>query len=814
MIRASWLRFILLFIPGSGLAAHVDFAREIQPLLAARCYACHGPAVQMAGLRLDSRASALKGGASGLPAIVPNRSAESLLIRYIAGIDTKVVMPPSGERLSTAQIDLLRAWIDAGAIWPEAAPVASAPSQRKHWAFSPPHRPPVPPVKDREWVRNPIDAFVLAKLEARGWKPSPPAGPRDLLRRIYLDLIGLPASVAEQESFLKDASPSAADRLVKDLLSRPAYGERWARHWLDVVRYAESNGYERDAAKPQVWKYRDYVIQAFNADKPYDRFVVEQLAGDELPEPSSETLIATGYYRLGPWDDEPADPLEDRFDQLDDIVSTTSQVFLGLTLGCARCHDHKFEPLLARDYYSMMAIFNGLERPRKGRTELDLPVGSRAELAAERERDALIEPLNTQITQLREEFRSRFLQSGESRLPAEAIQAFLLEPAKRDDSQKKLVAQHSKKLEEEVEAALPVESRQQIKVLEQKIADLRRITPDLPRGYFMLEPKAEPPPAHLMIRGKAAMKGPEVAPAVPAVLVSSQPEFATPSQTSRRRWSFAKWLTSPANPLTARVFVNRVWQFHFGEGLVRTASDFGVMGDKPTHPELLDWLAAWFVEQGWSLKKLHALILSSNTYRMSKQWNAAYGAQDPENRLLWRMPYPRLDVEAILDSMLFVSGQLNPKMFGPSMYPFVPAPALEGHSDPDKVWKPFDEKEASRRTIYAFVKRSMIVPLLEVLDFCDTTRSSARRLNTSVASQALSLFNGDFVNRQARHFARRLVSEAGTEAGKQIDLAYRLALSRPPTASEKTAMLEFLKKESLEEMCRVIFNLNEFVYTN
>jgi hypothetical protein len=607
---------------------------------------------------------------------------------------------------------------------------------------------------------------------------------------------------------------TAADHLVDELLSRPTYGERWARHWLDVVRYAETNGYERDAIKPQVWKYRDYVIRAFNDDKPFDRFAMEQLAGDELAEISADSLIATGYYRLGPWDDEPADPQEDRYDQLEDMVSTTAQVFMGLTLGCARCHNHKFEPLTARDYYSMVAIFNPLERPRNGRTELDLPVGTRAELAALAERDRVVEPLEEQIREMRSAHRVEFLQSGESRLPKEVVSALLAAPKERTDAQRKLIEAHGKEFDAELEAAVPASLQSRIAAINEQIAGLRKATPDLPRGYFLREPKSDPPPTHLLVRGKAAVPGPEVPSAVPAVLVNEQPEFQPGLHTSNRRLTLARWLTSPSNPLTARVIVNRIWQFHFGEGLVRTPSDFGVVGDKPTHPELLDYLTTWFVEQGWSIKKLHRLILGSNAYRMSKQWNDAYGAEDPENRTLWRMHYSRLEVEAILDSMLAVSGQLNPKMYGEFMYPFVPAAALEGHSDPDKIWKPFDEREASRRTIYAHVKRSMVVPLIEVLDFCDTTRSSAKRVNTSVPSQALSLFNGDFVNRQARHLAERLLSEAGSDPERQIERAYTLALARPPTVGERTAMREFLKEQSLEEMCRVIFNLNEFVYPN
>jgi hypothetical protein len=642
------------------------------------------------------------------------------------------------------------------------------PKDRRHWAYQPVRAPAVPAVKATSWVRNPIDNFILARLEGKGWKPSPAAEPREILRRLYLDLLGLPPTPAEQDAFLKDPSAEAVDAMVNDLLKRPQYGERWGRHWLDLVRYGETNGYERDAPKPSVWRYRDYVIRAFNKDKPFDRFILEQLAGDELPDANSETIIATGYYRLGPWDDEPADPQEDRFDQLDDMVSTTSQVFLGLTLGCARCHNHKFEALTALDYYRMVAIFNTLQRPQNGRTELDLSAGSRAQVEAVATRDRQIAGI-------------RFAALGQ-RLSA---------------------------------AGSPLESLAALTGAEKEIIKLRTAAPDLPRGYFLREPSPKPPETHILQRGQASKPGPRVEPGVPAVLVAKQPTFLSPDEkTSRRRLTLAHWLASSDNPLMARVIVNRVWQFHFGEGLVRTPSDFGVKGEPPTHPKLLDWLATWFVKEGWSIKKLHRLILASNTYRMSKRSIAEYHDQDPENRLWWRVPYRRLEVEAIRDSMLAVSGRLNPKMYGPSMYPFVPKEALEGSSDPDKIWTPSDEKEASRRTIYAHVKRSMIVPMLEVLDLCDTTRTSAKRNVTSVAPQALTLLNGDFTSRQARYFAERLKKDAGEDPAKQIDLAFRLALCRPPSARERQAMMKFLKGESLEQMCRVIFNMNEFVYTD
>ncbi len=774
------MRYALLLIP--MLCSAADFATEIRPLLARRCFACHGPAVQKSHLRLDRRADALQGGESGIPAFEPGQSEKSLLIRYVSGTDPKLVMPPAGPRLTVAEIALLKEWIDAGAEWP-GAEVSAAPKvdpRLAHWAFHAPRKPVEPSVRERAWVKNPIDAFVLAKLEAKGWRPAAAASDADLLRRMYLDVTGLPPTIAEQDAFRGDW-----DGLARSLLARPAYGERWARHWLDVVRYGDTNGYERDEAKPQGWKFRDYVIRAFNADKPFDRFVVEQLAGDELPDRNAETLLATGFARLGPWDDEPADPAEDRFDQLDDILNTTAQGFLGLTLACARCHNHKFEPLLTKDYYGMIAVFNGLVRPRNGRTELDRPIGIPAEVDRFNERER-------QIAALREPARRAWLQSGRSKLSPEAMATH----------------RQTKRVPKELErewAELPVEAY---------VARLKRETPDLARGYFMEEPKAVPKATHILIRGKASSPGPEVGPSVPEVLAKVQPTFSLPGgRTSGRRLGLAKWIASRENPLTARVIVNRVWQWHFGDGLVRTANDFGVMGDRPSHEELLDWLAVWFMDNGWSLKKLHTLILSSNTYRMAKTGNAPYAAEDPENRLLWRMPYRRLEAEAILDSALAVSGRLNPKLYGEFVYPKMQKEALEGSSDPGKIWKPFEEETASRRAIYYIVKRSLMVPLMEVLDVCDTSRPAAKRQTTSVAPQALQMFNGDFINRQARHFAERLRRAARGQAA-QIELAYRLALARRPSAAERDAMLSFLRTSSLEEMSRVILNLNEFAYAN
>jgi hypothetical protein len=818
----------------------VNFTREVRPLLVRYCISCHGPEQAKSGLRLDSREAALKGGKSGKPVIIPNQSAKSELTHRILTQDTDELMPPKGGRLTTAQVGVLRKWIDQGAIWPETG-------DAKHWAFVPPVRPAAPEVKGRGWVRNPIDQFILAKLEGRGWEPARKAEPGVLLRRVSLDLAGLPPSLAEQERFAKDTRSDALARWVDELLSRTSYGERWGRHWLDLARYGETNGYERDAIKPNVWRYRDYVIAAFNRDKPYDRFIREQIAGDELPDASAETLIATGFLRLGPWDDEPADPLQDRADQLDDIIRATSQTFLGLTLGCARCHDHKFDPLTARDYYSLAAVFAPLQRSQTGRSDLDAPVGSRAELKALVGRDARIEALTKENEALRQAVRSEVLERGGG-LPPEALAALRIDPKKANAGQKELIKKYTPQLEKEIAEAMPAATRDQLKRNESLQADLRRSAPDLPRGYFMHEPSPEPPVTRVLLRGSAHAPGDEVPAAVPAVLSPQQPDFKRADTfTSRRRSALAEWLASPENPLTARVIVNRVWQHHFGEGLVATPSNFGVIGTPPTHPELLDWLADWFVKEGgWSLKKLHRLILDSATWQqassasqqhsvISDQSSKSPANADPENHLLWHFPYRRLEVEAMRDSMLAVSGQLNPQVGGPSMYPEVPKAALLGSSDPDKIWKPFDEKDAARRTVYAFIKRSFMVPMLEVLDVCDSTQSSEKRLVTSVAPQALTLFNGDFVNRQAAHLAERLRREAGVEPGKQIELAWRLALCRPPRPDELLSMQRYLAEEvreqvkdaaaqgrvlptekaaeaALVQFCRVVLNLNEFVY--
>jgi hypothetical protein len=586
----------------------------------------------------------------------------------------------------------------------------------------------------------------------------------------------LPPSLPEQDEFLGDQSPDAYERLIDRWLADPAYGERWARYWLDLVRYADSNGYERDGAKPSVWRYRDYVIAALNGDKPYDRFVLEQLAGDELPDVSSQTLIATGFHALGAWQDE-VDPLEAaqyRADELDDMIRTTAQTFLGLTLGCARCHNHKFDPLTMADYYSLAAILAPLKRPNKGRTDRDVPLGSPEQIAAQRERDAKIEMVQKKIGELQ-----------------------------KDKSEG---------------------NEQTIADLREEIKKLREKLPDLPAAYRCYENSTEAPTIHLLLSGRASNPGPLMQPRVPAVLTAVQPAFPPPASSSTlRRLTLAQWIASAENPLTARVIVNRVWQHHFGQGLVATSSDFGHIGARPTHPELLDWLADWFVHDAkWELKKLHRLILRSETYQQSSSWSEIADREDPENKFLWRFPYRRLDVEAIRDSMLASAGNLNRQMYGPAAFLPIPPVVIEAHTDKQAAWNTSPEPQIHRRTVYAFVKRTLLIPMLETLDFCDTTSSSEKRAITSVAPQALTLFNGEFVNQQAEELARRLIREAGADLEGQLELAFRLTLTRSPTNEEKTALIRYLQSDSavtsgheaLVQICRVILNLNEFVYPN
>jgi hypothetical protein len=814
------------------------FEKDVLPILQERCLKCHGGQARMADLDLRTTALILKGGVKGT-SLVRGDASKSLLYRRVEDRS----MPPGNEtKLTEAELKTIRDWINAGA-HAEKSDTVSADSLQtrgaKHWSFQPPARVAIPPVKAKWWVRTPVDAFVLAQLEKQGIPPPKTADRRTLLRRVYLNLIGLPPTPQEQEAFLNDRSADAYAKVVESLLNRPEYGERWARHWLDVARYAETNGYERDSAKPSAWRYRDYVIDAFNKDKPYDRFVMEQIAGDEIEGSNAETQIAQTFLRLGTWDDEPADPKTDRYDQLDDVVGVTSAAFMGLTLRCARCHDHKFEPLSQKDYYRMLAIFDPLKRPQQGQTDLDRLVGTGEELKRYHEgmakADREVGELNAQVEALKARIRENLFLSKRSSLPADVILAFQTLPERRTDAQKELIKKHTEAMEKEVRAALTPQERAQLEGWEKRIVEANAARPkEPPRAYIWYEEGQTPPPTRILLRGDVNTPGEEVSPGFPEVLTSGTiPAPVTTEKTSGRRLWLARWLTRPDHPLTARVMVNRIWQWHFGTGLVGTASDFGLMGMRPTDPALLDWLAREFVAGGWSVKRLHRLIVHSNTFKAASDWDAVSAKRDRDNRLYWRWRPRRLEAEVVRDSMLAVSGQLNPQMGGPSIYPNLPREVLEGQSVPGQGWGKSDERQASRRSVYIYVKRAIAVPELEALDFPDTTSSCENRVVSTVAPQALTFLNGEFANTQARHFAARLVKEAGEDPTAQVKRAYLLALCRPPSPAEIKTALEFLAKHrtqieadtpdaakskvdpsqrALEGFCLALLNSNEFFY--
>jgi hypothetical protein len=737
-----------LAVPGAALVALVIlrplargaegpaefFENRIRPLLIDNCYRCHGADKQRGNLRLDSRDAILHGGDQG-PAIIPGKPQESLLLRAVHHSDN-LKMPPK-KQLSRRQIADLEQWVQGGAVWGDTRVIGSPtkpPSDpdRPHWAFQPVRRPRVPTPKDSSRIGNPIDAFVVQRLESKGLHLSPPATRRELLRRVYFDLIGLPPTSQEVDAFEKDDRRAAFEEVVDRLLASPHYGERWGRHWLDLVRFGQTHGYERDDEKPNAWRYRDYVIRAFNADRPYDQFIREQLAGDEMEPRTDDARIATAFYRIGVWDDEPDDAKQAEFDALDDILSTTGEAFLGLTIGCARCHDHKFDPIRQEDYYSLLAFCRNI-----GPTVRDKPV-------------SITVPLD----------------AGGSTLAVK-------------------------------------------------------------------EPSPTAPPTHLLIRGNAATLGKEVSPRFLPVLCATkqaqQPRITPPvdNNSSGRRLALARWIASADNPLTARVLVNRLWQHHFGRGLVATPSDFGRNGSPPSHPDLLDWLATSFIEDGWSIKRLHRRILLSNTYRQSSRIaDETAAAIDPDNALLWRQNLRRLEAETIRDAILATSGRLCTEMGGRGIFPTLPPEVLSTQSRPGAGWGKSTPTEQGRRSVYIYVKRTLGVPLLDTFDFASPDKPVAARATTTIAPQALILLNSAFTEEQSLDFAHRLLRECGSRPEANVEEAFRLALSRRPSAQEKATALAYLDRakatftgsdgyrQALARLCKIVLNLNEFVYVD
>ena len=695
-----------------------------------------------------------------------------------------------------------------------AEPYDIPPAKKNHWAWKPPVRGPVPAVRDVAWPRNPIDCWVFARLKEAGLRPAPPAAREPLIRRVTLDLIGLPPTPEEVDAFVTDPAPDAYEKLVDRLLASPHYGERWGRHWLDVARFAESNGYEHDEVRPDAWRYRDYVVRSLNADKPYHRFVQEQLAGDELYPDDAEALVATGFNLLGPDMTDTSDPAQRRQNTVNDMTDTAGLAFLGLTVACARCHDHKFEPIPQSDYYRLQAFFTPAVFRR------DLPVAPPQERAAYDAASAayaeLARPIAEEMARLEEPQRRKIREVKLTRLSDEARAAHQTPERSRTAAQKELVEKTNRLIAvklPEILRAMSAADRDRYRQLEKRLKEFEGQKPaPLPTAMGLQDGRGAPPKTFLLAAGELGNAVEEVQPGYPVILSpgyrsAPAPVQALPASTGRRA-ALARWIVREDNPLTARVLVNRLWQHHFGRGLVATANDLGVRGEPPSHPELLDWLATEFVARGWSVKAMHRLMLTSATYRQSAQAPAEALAKDPENRLFSRMRHLRLEGEAIRDSLLAVSGRLNPRMGGPGVFPPVPPEAVKG----SKVWSPSpDPRDHVRRSIYVFARRNLRFPLLEVFDLPDSNLSCPKREQSTTAPQALALLNADDVVQAAEGLADRLAHEA-VLGDDRITRAFRLALGRRPTPTELRAAREFLAQAPLGELCRGLFNLNEFVY--
>lgn len=759
----------ILTLPALAGTTTPDLAGVAKAILDTHCTACHGQA-RMSGLDLRSAASAAKGGMRG-PAIIPGEAESSRLVKAVTGT-AEIAMPPGDARLSEDEVNVLKNWINAGAPWPENA---LEDDTSTWWSFKQPARP-EPPDLDDDWIRDPIDSFVLAKLNAQNLKPAEAASRSALVRRAYFDLHGLPPSPEAVKQFVEDRSPDAYEKLIDRLLESERYGERWGRYWLDLVRYADTSGFETDHYYTTAWRYRDYVIESFNRDKPFTTFVREQIAADELwptdmdlegtlnlPDEKRRNVrrrIGTSLFTLG------AFPVEYtyygdlyRAEWRAEAVDLIGSAFLGLTLECARCHDHKSDPISQRDYYSLSAFF-------AGSVEKEIPLVSLFDV-----------------------------QTSTRSFP-------LLEQARA----LKRMAKATQK---------GMNSEQRSKML-QRLGAAYLSAPEPYESAKVLGHEESVPETYVLAHGDFRRKGELVKPGFPAALPSGSPveEPEGIRFVPRRRAALAEWLTSDEHPLLGRVMVNRIWQHHFGEGLVRTPNDFGRHGEAPTHPALLDWLAAEFAQSGWSIKAMHRKIMLSGTYRLASAASDESIARDPENRLFGRMNRRRLDADALRDSILAVAGTLNLKMGGVGVIPPLTSEEILAARTPHLWPANPDPSEHVRRSVYLQVKRSLALPMLHLFDAPDTARSCARRETSTVAPQALAMMNSAFVLEQANHFAARLSDLAGEDPGGQVDAGWTLALGRSPTDSERQTAVDFLKRNSLPQLCLMLFNVNEFVYVD
>ena len=791
----------------------IAFSTDIQPILEKNCLGCHGPGAQQSGLRLDNRADALKGGYSGA-VIKPGDSAGSRLIHLVAGFEPQRQMPMGGDKLSRLDISFLRAWIDQGAAWdatPSEAAAQPTPNEpTKHWSFVPPKQPAIPAVRNQNWVRNPIDAFVLARLETENIKPSPEAARATLLRRLSLDLTGLPPTPRQLDAFLADTRQRAYKQLVDDLLDSKHYGEKWARPWLDLARYADSDGYETDQLRPWAWRWRHWVIEALNRDMPFDEFTIEQLAGDLLPSAKVEQQVATGYHRNTVSNREGGADLEEfRVDQIVDRAANTGLVWLGLTVGCARCHDHKYDPVSQKEFYQLYAFFNTADE-----VNIDAPLAGDIGpyLAARREyeakRDELLAPVRDELAPLQAEWERKLLAAdadpgkihvwdrawevlgliwggnwGEGQLEGQRIVKIPGDKRTKDQADRLFdyFLRRGSKINPERFEEL------KIKELSEKVEALKEEYPKLTRAQILVE-SPEPRSSYIHLRGDFRSPGIEVKPSIPAMILPSLPK-----QAPRNRLTLAHWLVSPENPLTARVAVNRMWQEFFGRGLVSTSDDFGKQGDKPTHPALLDWLAREFIARGWSTKAMHKLIVMSATYRQLSRGRPELETLDADNRLLARQARVRLSAELVRDAALAVSGLLDTTVGGPAVFPPQPKEAASyGYSTP---WEESRGGDRYRRGLYTWLQRTSLYAQSVTFDLPDPNQACTRRERSNTPLQALTLLNDPVFFEAAQALAVRVVTEAAGGVEARIEHAFRLCFARQPSADERNRLGRYYRRQ-------------------
>jgi hypothetical protein len=815
-------------LTGHVSAAGVDYLRDVKPLLAQHCWKCHGPLDQRGELRLDTAAHARTGGGRG-PAVQPGNPDDSLLIQAVLGTAHELrQMPLRNPPLTGEQVGILREWIIAGTPAPEdEAPADPLAAARNHWSFIPPRRPPVPPVTDHaSRITNPIDAFIVSRLVKESITPSPEADRHTLIRRVSLDLTGLPPTPVEVAAFVNDPQPGAYERLVERLLDSPHHGERWGRWWLDVARYADSNGYSIDAPR-SIWLYRDWVIHAFNRDLPFDDFVIQQIAGDilasritdhgsrnddetappearnpKLETPETQLRIATGFHRNTQINQEGGiDPEQFRIESVVDRLATTGTAFLGLTIACAQCHDHKFDPISHEEYFRLFAIFNNQDEPT---LEILNPKVDHAALDAEQA--ALAAELTAQLHAAAERIARE-----EMDVSPEAVKRF---HRLTQEALKQPAAERTFKQRRLVYLALGGND-QEFRAKEARLSEL-----ESGRGRtistLVLSERAEPRESYIHLKGDFTRKGKVVTPGTPAVLH----KFSTPDAQLPTRLDFAHWLASPENPLLARVTVNRLWQQYFGKGLVETENDFGTQGLPPSHPELLDWLAVEFMDSGWSLKHLHRLIVTSATYRQSSHARPDLAVKDPNNKLLARQNRLRLDAELVRDVALSVSGLLTQEIGGPSVFPPQPDGVMS-LGQVKREWRAAKNEDRYRRGMYTFFYRATPHPALTVFDAPDAFSACSRRPRSNTPLQALTLLNDEGFFEFAGHFAERIARAPAADDTERLQRAFEICLGRPPQPDEVNALTKLLAAERQHgggdgvepwlNVARVLLNLDETI---